>query len=128
MKVRKERKKSQIACRCWHVVSHYKMQSTKFANCELGLTMLRPDIVQTGCMQLAAARVGTCSSGWGNDSVPVPRRIAVNTGTSRRRCGLLQDGRVQKYKEEGSEVATPGSSSDTYSLYACQSFPDTWGT
>jgi len=34
------------------------MQSTKFANGELGLTTLRPEgIVQTGCMQLAAAPV-----------------------------------------------------------------------
>jgi hypothetical protein len=37
-----------------------QMQSTKFAHGELGLTTLRPEecIVQTGCMQLAAARVG----------------------------------------------------------------------
>lgn len=52
-------KRSKIACGSWDVVSHYKCKVRKVANGELGLTMLTPEgIVQTGCMQLAAARVG----------------------------------------------------------------------
>jgi hypothetical protein len=76
------------------------MQSTNH-ECELGLTTLRPEgIVQTGCMQLAAARVGHMQlrlAQWQRTST---KTYCSEHGYQQRRCGLLQVERVQKYGKE----------------------------